>query len=64
MIGGSDLAKLVYLYLEQVGDASVGELRDVLGVSFLRLYPVLSSLEERGFIEYVSGERVCLVSRP
>lgn len=60
--GASDSAKLVYLYLKQVSNATIQELRDVLGMKLLKLYPVLERLEDSGAIEYVSNDRVKLVS--
>lgn len=46
----SDCGKLVYLYLETNGGATVAELKSALDISQLRLYPLLRSLDERGFI--------------
>ena len=57
----SPTAKLVYVYLSQVGEATVSQLTDALGVSLLSLLPTLRSLERQGFVAR-TGERCRFVA--
>ena len=43
-------AKLVFLYVEQTGTATLDELRDRLGLNLTELYPVLRHLESEGAV--------------
>ncbi|MFB6082067.1 MAG: helix-turn-helix domain-containing protein [Halanaeroarchaeum sp.] len=47
----SPRGKLVYLYLTQVGEATLAELQDGLDLGALTLYSVLKTLRERGLVE-------------
>lgn len=47
----SDGSKLVYLYLNVVGEATVTEMQSTLNKKQLALYPVLDTLESRDLIE-------------
>jgi sugar-specific transcriptional regulator TrmB len=47
----SPRAKLVYLYLETHGDATVSELQEGLAMRKLALYSILEALGERGLVE-------------
>lgn len=47
----SSRSKLSYLYLRASGGARMTELRDVLGVPLLGLYPTVSELIEAGHVE-------------
>lgn len=44
-------AKLVYLYLSQVPEAEVSEVKAALGLDLLSLYPVLDTLVREGLVE-------------
>ncbi len=48
----SPCGKLVYLYLQTRGEATVEELKDALDISQLKLYPILRTLAERDLIEH------------
>ena len=48
--------KLVYLYLETHGEASVGQLSEALGLGHMTLYSALRVLRERGIVSN-RGER-------
>lgn len=48
---GSPREKLVYLSLASVPGARADELREVLSMRLLELYPVLDVLVERGLVE-------------
>jgi len=52
----SPRAKLVYLYLQTAGDATVSDLRDELDVPKLTLFSVLKTLRSNGLVE-AEGER-------
>ena len=59
----SPRAKLVYLYLWTVPDATIEELASGLDVTKISLYGVLRALDERGFVErhgdrYVAADSV------
>lgn len=47
----SPRGKLVYLYLDTVGGASLDELVDGLDVQRITLYSVLKTLQERGLVD-------------
>lgn len=47
----SPRGKLVYLYLETVGGASLEELAEGLDVTRITLYSVLKTLQERGLVD-------------
>ena len=47
----SPRAKLVYLYLQTHGQASLDELQVGLGMRKLSLYSILGTLSERGLVE-------------
>jgi DNA-binding MarR family transcriptional regulator len=49
-------SKLVYLYLDCGGSATVDDIADSLGLKKITLYPVLESLESRGFVA-IEGNR-------
>lgn len=51
-------SKLVYLYLDHGGPATVEELRDGLGLTLLSLYSVLDHLREAGLVERRDGKYV------
>jgi hypothetical protein len=44
-------SKLVYLYLDLTGDATIDELESTLGMRKLALYPVLDTLSAAGLVE-------------
>ncbi|WP_331232329.1 TrmB family transcriptional regulator [Natronorarus salvus] len=44
-------SKLVYLYLDLTGDATINELEATLGMRKLALYPVLDTLSAAGLVE-------------
>jgi DNA-binding MarR family transcriptional regulator len=46
----SPRAKLVYLYLSTVGEASVRDLTDHLDIKRMTAYSILSTLSSRGFV--------------
>lgn len=48
----SPSGKLVYLYLQTRGEATVDELKEALDISQLKLYPILRTLVERELIEH------------
>jgi Mn-dependent DtxR family transcriptional regulator len=54
----SPRGKLVYLYLETVGGASLDELADGLDVQRITLYSVLKTLRERGLVDQHDGQYV------
>ena len=54
----SSSGKLVYLYLATSGETTISELRDALGLSQVRLYPILSTLRDRDLIERREGAYV------
>ncbi len=43
-------SKLVYLYLDCGGSATVDDIADSLGLKKITLYPILDSLVSRGFV--------------
>lgn len=43
-------SKLVYLYLDTAGDATVDELQSALGMKQLALFPVLDTLSSEGLV--------------
>lgn len=47
----SDGSKLVYLYLNVVGEATVTEMQSTLNKKQLALYPVLDTLESHDLVE-------------
>lgn len=53
----SSNAKLVYLYLSTVGEATVEDLQTTLDVQQLTLFPTLRTLENEGLLER-DGETV------
>jgi DNA-binding IclR family transcriptional regulator len=52
----STCAKLVYLYLDASGGATVTELERCLDVSGLTLYSVLSTLQDRDLVDRDDGD--------
>ncbi|WP_331233947.1 TrmB family transcriptional regulator [Natronorarus salvus] len=44
-------SKLVYLYLDVTGDATIDDLQRSLGMKKLALYPVLDTLSAEGLVE-------------
>jgi DNA-binding IclR family transcriptional regulator len=50
-------SKLVFMYVERKGTATLEELKDRLGLTLTELYPTLSHLESEGAIER-DGEAV------
>lgn len=54
----SSSGKLVYLYLATSGETTIGELKDALGLSQVRLYPILATLRDRGLVEQREGTYV------
>lgn len=52
----SPRAKLVYLYLSTVGEASVGDLTEELDIKRMTAYSILGTLASRGFVTK-DGER-------
>ncbi|AGB38649.1 helix-turn-helix domain-containing protein [Natronococcus occultus] len=55
---GSSQAKLVYLALLELGDATATELQQLLGLSKLTLLPILSELVADGLADYEQGTYV------
>lgn len=51
-------AKLVYLYIEAAGAASVEDLNQTLAMKKIAILSVLNSLRSRGFVEQRSDEYV------
>jgi predicted transcriptional regulator len=43
--------KLVYLYLQEYGEATADELQAALGIRLLTLLPILSDLESEAVVE-------------
>ncbi|WP_129112819.1 helix-turn-helix domain-containing protein [Halegenticoccus tardaugens] len=43
--------KLVYLYLRTAEEVTVDELRESLGMKTITLYPILSTLDRKGFVQ-------------
>ena len=43
-------AKLVYLYLSVTNEATIGQVRDDLGLTQLTLLPTISALEREGLL--------------
>lgn len=43
--------KLVYVYLDAAGGATIDDLRESLGMKTITLYPLLDSLEKRNVVE-------------
>lgn len=43
-------SKLVFMYVERKGTATLDELRDRLGLNLTELYPVLRHLENEGAV--------------
>ncbi|MFB6080662.1 MAG: MarR family transcriptional regulator [Haloferacaceae archaeon] len=57
----SDTSKLVLLYVEQVGDASLTEITDRLDLSLLTVSTTVQHLAERGLVRRLEdSERVVL----
>lgn len=54
----STRAKLVYVHLERERETTVDALADALDVRKLGLFPVLSTLEERGHVERDDAQRI------
>ena len=52
---GSPQAKLVYLALLEMGEATANELQRLLGLSKLTLLPILSSLVADGYARRTKG---------
>ena len=48
-------AKLVYLYLESTGGATVEELRDALDIPLITILPTVEVLVERSLVEVRDG---------
>lgn len=57
----SPRGKLVYLYIDTVGEASLDDLVDGLDVQRITLYSVLKTLQERGLVER-DGDRYVTAS--
>ncbi|MDG5760431.1 helix-turn-helix domain-containing protein [Natronococcus sp. A-GB1] len=55
---GSPQAKLVYLALLEMGEATANELQRLLGLSKLTLLPILSSLVTEGYAQRREGTYV------
>ncbi|ELY55355.1 hypothetical protein C491_16607 [Natronococcus amylolyticus DSM 10524] len=55
---GSPQAKLVYLTLLEMGEATANELQRLLGLSKLTLLPILSSLVADGYAQQRKGTYV------
>lgn len=49
-------AKLVYLYLESTGGATVEELRDALDIPLITILPTVEVLVERSLVEVRDGQ--------
>lgn len=54
----SPRGKLVYLYLDTAGEATLDELEDGLDLPRLTLYGVLKTLRERGLVDEKDGRYV------
>jgi predicted transcriptional regulator len=51
----SSLAKLVYLYLDAAGAASIDDLQADLDLQRIELHPVLDRLADRGLVTAADG---------
>jgi predicted ArsR family transcriptional regulator len=47
----STSTKLVYLYLDVAGEATVSEMAETLGMQKLALFSILDTLESKGHVE-------------
>ncbi|GAB7018679.1 MarR family transcriptional regulator [Halostagnicola sp. A-GB9-2] len=54
----SSQAKLVYLYLETTGGATVGELSETLSMKKMATLSVMNSLSTQGLVEKVDDEYI------
>lgn len=54
-------SKLVYLYLDTAGDATIDELQSALGMKQLALFPVLDTLSTEGLVTR-DGERYAVAA--
>lgn len=57
-------AKLVYLYLDVAGEATVDELQAALGTKKVTLYPLLRTLTATDLVDRVGTEYVCREPTP
>ena len=55
----SSQTKLVYLYLATVESGTVEDVRDALGIELISLYPVLSTLTDKGLVRKDGSRYVC-----